>query len=68
MMQKMMRKFYTTDENAKDIRNDFFAIGQKVNSHVVPIKYLEQQLKIYPQLSATPTCHTSEQHYQKSKK
>ncbi|XP_049364329.1 uncharacterized protein LOC125829104 [Solanum verrucosum] len=50
MMQKMMKRFDSTDENVKEIRNDLFGIGQKVDAHAVSIKQLEQQ---FSQFSTT---------------
>ena len=41
MMQKMMKRFYLTDENVKEIRNDLFGIDQKVDAHAVLNKQLE---------------------------
>jgi len=37
-----MRRFDATDENVKEMRNDLSCIGQKVDSHAVSIKHLEQ--------------------------
>uniref|UniRef100_M1DF12 Integrase core domain containing protein n=1 Tax=Solanum tuberosum TaxID=4113 RepID=M1DF12_SOLTU len=48
MMQKMMRRFDVTDENVKEMRNDLYDIGQKVNAHVVSLKHLEQQMTQLP--------------------
>uniref|UniRef100_M1D8E5 Integrase core domain containing protein n=1 Tax=Solanum tuberosum TaxID=4113 RepID=M1D8E5_SOLTU len=50
MMQKMMKRFDTTDENMKEMRNDLSGIGQKVDAHTVSIKQLEHQ---FSQLSTT---------------
>ena len=41
MMQKMMRRFDDTDENIKEMLNDLYGIGQKVDAHVMSIKQLE---------------------------
>ncbi|KAK4737404.1 hypothetical protein R3W88_001101 [Solanum pinnatisectum] len=50
MMQKMMKRFDSTDENVKEIQNDLSGIGQNVDAHAVSIKKLEQQMN---QLSTT---------------
>ena len=42
LMQKMMRRFDTTDENVKEMRNDLSGIRQKVDAHAMSIKHLEQ--------------------------
>ncbi|KAK4706944.1 hypothetical protein R3W88_033505 [Solanum pinnatisectum] len=44
MMQKMMKRFDTTDENVKEMQNDLSGICQKVDVHEVSIKKLEQQM------------------------
>ncbi|KAK4737122.1 hypothetical protein R3W88_000819 [Solanum pinnatisectum] len=44
MMQKMMKRFDSTDENVKEMRNDLFGIGQKVDAHTVSIKQLKRQM------------------------
>jgi len=49
-MQKMMKTFYATDKNVKEMRNDLSGLGQKVDAHAVSIKELEQQ---FSQLSTT---------------
>ncbi|XP_015160938.1 uncharacterized protein [Solanum tuberosum] len=50
MMQKMLKKFDTTDQNVKEMHTKLSEIGQKVDAHAVSIKQLEQQ---FSQLSAT---------------
>ncbi|KAK4716588.1 hypothetical protein R3W88_014926 [Solanum pinnatisectum] len=44
MMQKMMKRFDSTDENVKEMRNDLSSIGQKVDAHAVSIKKFEQHM------------------------
>ena len=41
-MNKMMKRFDSTDDNVKEMRNDLLGIGQKVESHEVSIKQIEQ--------------------------
>ena len=41
MMQKMMERFDLTYENVKEMQNDLYGIGQKVDAHVMSIKQLE---------------------------
>lgn len=41
IMQKMMKRFNSTDENVKEMLNDLSKIGQKVNAHAVSIKQLK---------------------------
>ena len=41
MLQKMMRRFDVSDENAKELRGDLANIGQKVDAHAVSIKHLK---------------------------
>ncbi|KAK4724150.1 hypothetical protein R3W88_026929 [Solanum pinnatisectum] len=50
MMQKMMKRSDATNENVKEMQNDLFGIGQKVDAHAVSIKQLKQQ---FSQLSTT---------------
>ena len=50
MLQKMMRRFDTSDEHNKELRNNLAGIGLKVDTHAISIKQLELQLD---QLSAT---------------
>ncbi|KAK4721330.1 hypothetical protein R3W88_011563 [Solanum pinnatisectum] len=38
MMQKMMKRFDSTDKNVKEMRNDLSGIGQNVDAHAVSIK------------------------------
>ena len=40
-MQKMMRRFDTTDENVKEMRGDLCGILQKVDAHMVSMNHLE---------------------------
>ena len=40
MLQKMMRRYDTSDEHAKELRGDLANIGQKVDVHVISIKKL----------------------------
>ncbi|XP_049375522.1 uncharacterized protein LOC125840599 [Solanum verrucosum] len=54
MMQKMIKRFYATNENVKEMRNDLSGIGQKIDAHVVSIKPLEQQFSL---LSLTVNVH-----------
>ena len=44
MLQKMMRKFYASDENAKELRGDLANIGLKVDAHAISIKHLKLQM------------------------
>ena len=44
MLQKMMRRFTASDENAKELRGDITNIGQKVDAHAISIKHLELQM------------------------
>ena len=44
MLQKMMRRFDAGDENAKELRDDFENIRQKVDAHAVLIKHIELQM------------------------
>ena len=41
MLQKMMRRFDSSDEHAKDLRGDLENIGQNLDSHAISIKHLE---------------------------
>ncbi|XP_049360697.1 uncharacterized protein LOC125825395 [Solanum verrucosum] len=50
MMQKMIKRFDATDENVKEMQNDLSGISQKVDTHAVSIKQLQQQ---FSQLSTT---------------
>ena len=50
MLQKMIRRFDTSDEKAKELRGDLENIGQKVYAHTISIKHLELQIA---QLSST---------------
>ncbi|KAK4706895.1 hypothetical protein R3W88_033538 [Solanum pinnatisectum] len=43
-IKKTMKRFDSTDENVKEMRNDLSGIGQKVDAHAVSIKHLEQQM------------------------
>ncbi|XP_049382845.1 uncharacterized protein LOC125847223 [Solanum stenotomum] len=49
VMQKMLEKFDTTDQNLKETRTELSVIGQKINAHEVSIELLERQ---FSQLSA----------------
>ena len=40
MLQKIMRKFDTSDEHAKELRGDLANISQKVDARVVSISIL----------------------------
>ena len=40
MLQKMMRRYDTSDEHAKELRGDLANIGQKVDAHAISIKKL----------------------------
>ncbi|KAK4717923.1 hypothetical protein R3W88_016261 [Solanum pinnatisectum] len=44
MIQKMMKRLDSTDENVREMWNDLSSIGQKVDAHAVSIKQLEQQM------------------------
>lgn len=44
MIHKMIKKFDSTDDNVKEMRNDLTGVSQKVEAHVVLIKQIEQQL------------------------
>ena len=44
ILQKMRRRFDTTDENVKEKRGELSGIGQKVDAHKVLIKHLELQM------------------------
>ncbi|XP_069148129.1 uncharacterized protein [Solanum lycopersicum] len=44
MLQKMMRRFDSSDEHAKDLRGDLENIGQNLDSHAISIKHLELQM------------------------
>lgn len=37
-MQKMIKRFNSTDENVKKMWNDLSGIGQKVDTHAMSIK------------------------------
>ena len=50
MLHKMRRRFDSSDEHNKELRNDLAGIGIKVDTHAISIKQLELQLA---QLSAT---------------
>ncbi|KAK4724087.1 hypothetical protein R3W88_026866 [Solanum pinnatisectum] len=50
MMQKMMKRFDSTNENLREMRNELSGIGQEIDAHAVSIKHLEQQMT---QLSTT---------------
>lgn len=45
MMQKMMRRFDDTNENIKEMLNDLYGIGQKVEAHELSINHLKEQMK-----------------------
>ena len=40
----MMRIFVSNDENVKEMRNDFYGNGKKVNAHELSIKHLEEKM------------------------
>jgi len=42
MMQKLMKRFDSIDENVNEMRSDLSGIGQNVDAHAVSIKHLEQ--------------------------
>ena len=44
MLQKMIRRFDASDENAKELRGDLANIRQKVDAHAISIKHLELQM------------------------
>ena len=44
MLQKMIKRFYASDDNAKELICDLVNIGQKVDTHAVLIKHLEFQM------------------------
>ena len=44
MLQKIMRKFDTSDEHAKELRGDLANISQKVDARVVSISILSLQI------------------------
>ena len=44
MLQNLIRRFDDSDEHIKELRSDLASIGQKVNAHVVSIKYIEFQM------------------------
>ena len=50
MIHKMMRRFDSSNEHTKELRNDLADIGQKVDTHAISIKHLELQMA---QLAAT---------------
>ena len=50
MLQKMRRRFDSSDEHAKELRGDLANIGQKVDAHAVSIMHLELKMA---QLSTT---------------
>ena len=50
MLQKKRRRFDATDENVKEMRNEIYGIGKKMNAHAVSIKYLDLEMN---QLSTT---------------
>ncbi|TMW98728.1 hypothetical protein EJD97_003563, partial [Solanum chilense] len=50
MLQKMRRRFATSDEHSNKMRGDLANIGQKVDAHAISIKHLELHMA---QLSAT---------------
>ena len=41
MLHKMMRRFDASDEQTKDLRSDFAGFGQKVDTHAISIKQLD---------------------------
>ena len=40
MLQKMRRRFDSSDEHTQELRSDLVNIGQKVDAHAVSIKNL----------------------------
>ena len=50
MLNKMMRRFDTSDEHITELRGDLASIGEKVDTHAILIKQIELQMA---QLSAT---------------
>ena len=44
MLSKMMMMFDASDVHTKKLRSDLASIGQKVDAHVILIKYLEFQM------------------------
>ena len=44
MLQKMMRRFDSSDVHAKELRDDFAKIGQNVDLHALTIKHFELQM------------------------
>jgi len=46
----MMKKFDSIYDNVKELRTDLLSLGQKVHSHAVSIKQIEEQ---FSQLSSS---------------
>ena len=44
MLQKMRRRFTSSDEHAKELRGDLANIGQKVDAHAISTKHLKLQM------------------------
>ena len=44
MLQKMRRRFDSSDEHTQELRSDLVNIGQKVDAHAVSIKHFELQM------------------------
>lgn len=54
MLQKLLRGFYATYENIKEMRSNMYFIGKKADSHPFLIKHLGIQMT---QLSITVNSH-----------
>ena len=44
ILHKMMRRFYSSNEHAKELTCDFDNIGFKVDAHAVSINHVELQM------------------------
>ena len=44
MIHKMMRRFDSSNEHTKELRNDLAGIGKKVDTHAISIKHIELQM------------------------
>ena len=63
MLQKMRRRFTSSDEHAKELRGDLANIGQKVDAHAISTKHLKlQMVQLYttvnPRQPGTLPCNT----------
>ena len=50
MLNKMMRRFDTSDKHIKELRSDLAGIGKKVDTHAISNKHIELGMA---QVSAT---------------